>query len=70
MELELAEIEKNRFALYKQKDGSYIIEPEEWLGSMKACAHAAKLRGLMRCFGSQDKEDLERVQARLEKARI
>ena len=69
-ERELRPIEMNRFALYKQKDGTYIIEEEPWLGSMKACAHAAKGRGLLRCFGSQDKVALEAVKARLENAKV
>jgi hypothetical protein len=59
---------KNRLALYRKPDGSYIIEPEEWPGSRKKAGSLARKRGLVRCFGSQDRATLEKIKARLESA--
>jgi len=62
------DVTQGRMALYRDRSGKFLIEDEEWPGSRKKASMLARERGLIRLFGSQDRETLEKIKARLESA--
>lgn len=56
---------RDRYALFREADGTYTVEPERW-DSLEARKHAARLARRMRISGHESKELLEGIKARYE----